>query len=805
MRVTPPPVEGYGISPFININPVEAKLRLTFTRPTIDDSFKFYTGDSREINAYLNETLDEMTVMIPQPATEGAITYSITGTDENDDLEYTVSSNLAFDWRTQYALGAVVLGHTLVDRIVSHIANPDYELFTSWYVGNRSSDFNMTNDQFMSFIRPDGSALIPFGFSGIDNEEAVDYVEEVEFVIGVVKASGIEVFRKDVFAKFHNNIVNPVSVNQAQPMPFVIGNLLQGRTPEQVFVEVCIVVPLNSPLFFTSNLATLNADVLESVTGLDVNIVYDDVADTITVEGIGGPHAVISIGAIEDGVLPPYSNVTLPVDSISTLSTYKEYDYEQAREGVFVEVTRTKNIIALPHVLDGSIIKPDIAWEGELVDLTPAHREKLNTLGRTFSTADNAALNTTITLEGNGNYKVSVDLNTMPTISPISVATAAGYSDSKRRGILMPYVAYKTTNPEIIAGYQRILSTIVLENHNSNHMGFLEHTASWKGNTNNLNMDLILGEFLLVDEAGVPTLYIPIPLTDTISMGTVNRTLKLYLFSGAYNDVATKSIETTLNYTLTEPLVSVSQALEGVKLNVTSLFGNAVYDCITHTVRTGQIVDYPYDASNIWIGGNSETTWSNETEDDLSYSAIDNVKLRVNLDGEIASFLSYKGGNNRPSAALTMTLVMGVVIPPEFSTAGTGFNVIQLDGAVAIITKFDALALPYTELPFTALTSIYQMVNGNETLVKTDVTTDTTMLPFSAPVNGNLVLKYTPPLPTNPFITNSQIPLNRKYGVGVWILTEQLPVDPADFHFECSIKIAKLWEYIYEYKGVSNT
>lgn len=89
--------------------------------------------------------------------------------------------------------------------------------------------------------------------------------------------------------------------------------------------------------------------------------------------------------------------------------------------------------------------------------------------------------------------------------------------------------------------------------------------------------------------------------------------------------------------------------------------------------------------------------------------------------------------------------------------------------------------------------------------LKTDVTKDTTMLPFSAPVNGNLVLKYTPPLPAIPFITNSQIPLNRKYGVGFWMLTEQLPVDPADFHFECSIKIAKLWEYIYEYKGVSNT
>lgn len=726
MRVAPPPIDGYGYSPYVGIKPVEAKLQLTFHRPSIDDRFEFFNGDDTELQKAILMIPEIPKGMLP-PEGQNLINREFLGTPGNPDYEVELSSELAFNWNSGFATIGVYIGKTVVEQIVELLADDskEYEIGYDF----RGTWTNISPDQLLTFVKPDGSILYPLTIGLLENETNVE--NGLAFVVAFYPNIPMPGPEDDIefIAQIMvtNNIFGMPTENQALPLPFVIGNVLQGHTAEEVSIDVLLGGDVwgEKSAFASVKLSDADPTTGElfgtTFTGLDFKATFDNVAETVTVTNMGGPMGMLALSASTQTT--PYAAVTLPEGAIQRNVTYTDWD-----DPLVATTTHpvAKNIIPLPYALDGDIFLPELAIEAEVVALTEPHRAKL---GKTFTTAETAANTVTITPKTEGvpaNVTVQTDL-VAPYLGDTFLETA-GYVPNNVHRFKRECVAVRITEPAIIQNYKAAVANVNDETFLNKAMYTTAHYTTAGVNATAVE-DIMLGECYVVTENEVEVLYIAIPLYPNSAIGSLE--YEVYFSLPQIGFQYYSRISFTVNATFVAPvgMTAVTQELEATQPDITSLWtaatsvnGLTIYDVIAHVDR--------YTPMTPFTDPVESTSWS-VTPNPGSYGYTDVVNVNgYDNGGSFGARLAAIGGNDRPVAGINIIVLEGVTLPPEFVEDQGPFKFLQVGSDVQILTWFDKLTLTKHTYPFAQLTPQYIAgFDGDSWNVRLTVALDKTLLP----------------------------------------------------------------------------
>lgn len=733
MRIAPPPIDGYGISPFIGIKPVEAKLRLTFERPDIDDTFKFFTGSSSELQEAL-----AMTPQIPKgmfvPPDQDIFTFSNPEGTEVGDPEYKimVESNLGFNWSSIYSKGGVLIGKTIVEELMDYLGNPAYVADIGFDYDGRWQP--VPEEQLLNYLRPDGSILLPIIMGQLSVEESVEGNFSA-FVLHIEDTNIIDphtVKHLEIEVNYDFLITGIYADNMNKTLPLVMNNVLQGRSPEEVFVEVMLrgVGEVNG----VSRVSLDKADAVsgsvfgDEFNGLDFEVIFDAVADTLTVTKMGGPQGLLAVSSAT--TTTPYAPLTVPVDIVQ-----RSVDYVDWVDSTTATATHpvTKHLIPLPFPEEGDLYLPEIAAAYTVEALPTALRDELAGQGFTFNSTETVAHNVVITepLSEGLPHALTAQVQMAAPYVNMAAKAAAGYDtmDSNTYRFKRECVMIKITEHEVINAWQAKKDSLTP----ANLMTTVFIDAHYRASSGNLRMHSVMyGECRVVMEGEVECLYVPIPIYANLSMGVQGYTVMINLPPNGYQHY--KPINLAVTTTFVEPtgLVALTKALEAEVIGIGSLW-TAATSVTAQTLYDNPVYIESFSEAPPFSGSNESISWHSRPVID-GYGQADQVQIGdFNGSGAANAVIKAQGGLNRDTASIIAIVLEGVTIPPEFPTETGPFKILQVGSDVQIFTKFDVLTLPRTVYPFTQNTINYvDGFGGTSWNVRQTVAMDKTLLP--APV-----------------------------------------------------------------------
>ena len=568
MRVAPPPVDGHGFSPYINIKPTTAKLRLTFHRPVPTDSFEFFKGSYVELQQAaidLNSPVESM-----PPIGGELLAFSTEGTINNPDFIYHTTSDLAFNWNLSYPTFGVKIGSAKVTEILGYFDNPDYIGDIGWTIGQNWQMIDI--EEFRNAVREDGSVLLPLGFTDLSMDLPLQgnpvifsiYFEPVDWDV-----NDEVIFEITGETDFNN--LGLQDVNQALALPFEIGNVLQGRTADEVTVELVLGGTLWGDRSFvgrtTLDTAADNGGKLfaPELIGIEFEAYFYPETDKIVVTKMGGPLGALALSSATDVL--PYAAVTLPATAVQKSVDYLDWHPDLVGQTIPV----SKNIIPLPYDPAGDLYSPAKTTTGTVELLSETQRSSLSTV--TYTSAESATHNLTLTA-GEPGYigSVSAEVDAIAPYISTAALELAGYQGD-RYHFKRECVAVKVTDPDIIADCKaQIASTNVADLKKVSYLGAYYTIAA----TNEVDYTQItLGELSIAMEGEVECLYIPVPLYSQLAIGNFSYEVALQLPNIGYQQY--EALKFKVNCTFNEPLglTAVDQANEVNEPDITALFTQA--------------------------------------------------------------------------------------------------------------------------------------------------------------------------------------------------------------------------------------
>ena len=744
MRIAPPPVDGFGYSPYVGIKPVEAKLRLTFERPDIDDRFEFFTGDPNELRNAMALTPGMPPGMI---APEGLQFLSYEKVDEGTpDYTLKITSNLAINWNKFYTPIGVLLGKSLVEEILEYLGNEDY--YKDIGFSFRGNWQPVPEEHLLSYLRPDGSILLPLVFANL-NIQWDEVIDDCLFGILIEETNplGPGQVIKDISTsvKIDMAVIGDAIQNMNVALPLVIGNVLQGRSPVDIKVEALILDVADPHATGRTTLLTVEpgtGDIFGTTfKGLDFEMVYDAQADTITVTKMGGPYGLISISASTADT--PYAPLTVPEGVV--MKTVNGLDWDDSDEAT-TSHPLTKYIIPLPFNEEGDIYLPGIDVDHTVEVLPTTFREALATAGLTYSVADSVANNVTVTPNGvNGiTADVSVQVDIAAPYVAKDILMNAGYDvgNSNTYFHRREFVMVKVTTKAVIDNWQALRDgSLVSTPANTPYaeVRYISDASRWQ----QVHV-VMLADCRVEMEGEVECLYVPIPIYRTLATGQHEYTARLDFPPVGFQSYG--SVTVKMQPTFVEPvgLTTVTKELEATTPNIAALWSQA-YEVGCYGIYNDPMQVDQFTSTAPFTGMNESTSWHSTPIIGVSGSADTVQAVGFNDSGALGVRLVPKGGLNRPTTGILIIALAGATLPPEFVTEVGAFKFVQVENAVLILAKFEVLTLPRTVYPFAQ--NLIEYTDGfdtNSVNVRQTVALDKTLLP--APIqaaNGNIRVEST--------------------------------------------------------------
>jgi hypothetical protein len=729
MRVTPPPIDGHGYSPFVDIKPVEAKLKLTFHRPMIDDRFEFFMGDDAELQAAISMLPGFPKGMIPPPG-QTLVTRTATGEPGNIGYAIEFTSDLAFNWDEGFATVGVYIGKTIVEEIVDLLADSTYDQELGYDFRGVWTDLPV--EQFLSFIRPNGSILLPVRLGTLMNEINTE-MDRFSFVVGflpnTMQPGPVPDVVFELRAGVQFNIFGQPVENQAIALPFVIGNVLQGRPASEVTIDAMLGGSIWGERNAIASVTLAEADAVTgelfgaSFTGLDFKAKFDPVAETVTVTAMGGPMGMVALSASTQTT--PYNAVTLPEGATQRNVTYTDWDDRQVADTTHPVA---KHIISLPYALNGDLFLPELVIESDTVALPTEVRNAMSTKGKAFSAVESAANTVTVNPSVDGSpVEVTVQTNLVSPLISESALTTAGYLPDNVYRFKREYAAVRITEPALIQHYKTEVANVGPDFLHKVRYSSALYTRV--GSSSGTVDDILLGEVQLVTEGEEEVLYIPVPLYPNTAIGSHEYTINVELPFIGFQKYAGVMIKVNATFVAPAGLTAITQALEATQLDITALWTAAtkvhsqtIYDVITALDRYSPLVPF--------ISDNEMTSWG-VNPNPGNYGYQDDVRVNgYNNAGSFGARLAAFGGLDRPVAGLNIVVLEGVTLPAEFEENQGPFKFLQVGNDVQILTWFDKLTLPKTTYPFSQLTPQYIAGFDDDSWnVRLTVAMDKTLLP----------------------------------------------------------------------------
>lgn len=792
LRVCPPALDDHGTSPYININPVEAELVLTFHRPDVDDRVEFFMGDDAVLQGVVNSvwTFDGGVLKELSPVA-ARFTRTVVPATENEAEHVLIESNHGFDWSgTFLTRSGFYIGPDRFQDYMKYLDDPEYQVEGDLWAGDESLAIN--GQLLRHLIREDGSVIIPTTIGQVGTVNADDTLMEHGFELrfiyigesGNPKDNVYLGLEKLVKYKLHD----PAFENDGIAAPFAITDLVQNRTPAEVELEICLygdvqavasatldqVDPVTKKVKFFSKVADA------SLEGLKVNVIYDHETDTLTVDKLGGPKGMLSINVRP--VDADYTGPNFPAELKYQSTTHQGWANTDPEDLTTVDVS--KYIFELPYDAEGDIYEPEVELEATYVALPADMRASLNGLGLAYSETDAGLAELVLDNDSNATEATfSVNLNEVI----FATAQQAELSGVKERGLAhREFVALRITDADYIAKYDRETPD---QKPNAADVNFLlGDSEPWE--------TIRKSECKRANEEGVEVLYIPVPLYFAPSYGELDYNLSLRVKHGGWKEYAGKTLHVTGSFKLPVEVLAVTQPDANKIVNLADLASQAT-----------EIITWTYGEDNVGLTDisrivdlSSQLYWDHAAQSS-PIPGENGLQEAMYINRYADTYnASVAAGYTRPKGAVFHSFLRDVVIPEGFAVDITPFYVYQGLGGVHLFARLAPLELTLVELPFKTFSLEYYL-NGDQKQLIQKAELDKTLLPGDlASQVGSVAI--TTKLNYGNFTAGGTL-YYAFDGVATYHLGSyykaNLPDDVANLGYTATARLYKPWEAEYRY------